>query len=60
MLVLKHAGHAPPGERLGVVVPAEHVHVFDAASGVRLDPLAADDPPARVDAPVLAGGDRAG
>jgi len=48
MLVVKLAGHPPPGERLAVTLPTAHIHVFDAASGRRLEPIGAENPPARV------------
>jgi len=47
-LVVKLTGHAPSGERLPVTVPPEHMHVFDAASGRRLEPIGAENPPVRV------------
>ncbi len=53
LLVMKLAGRAPPGKCLGVVVPPEHVHVFDSASGQRLDPLNADGVSARAGASAL-------
>src|SRR5271155_3647442 len=36
-LVIRLAGKAPEGEVLGVEFPPEHMHVFDAATGQRLD-----------------------
>jgi sn-glycerol 3-phosphate transport system ATP-binding protein len=36
-LSVKLPGHAPAGETLGVALPAAALHVFDAATGVRLD-----------------------
>jgi len=47
-LVMKLAGHPPLGERVAVTVPQAHMHVFDAESGRRLEPLAAENPPVRV------------
>ena len=47
-LVLKLAGAAPGGERLGVTVPPAFMHVFEAGSGRRLDPGGAENPPLRV------------
>jgi sn-glycerol 3-phosphate transport system ATP-binding protein len=47
-MVVKLAGHAPAGERIAVVVPPEHMHVFDSASGKRLDPVGAEIPPVRL------------
>ena len=35
-LVLRLAGRAPEGEMLPVVFPAEELHVFDAATGLRM------------------------
>ncbi len=35
---VKLAGAAPPGETLRVTIPAGHLHVFDAQTGLRLDP----------------------
>jgi sn-glycerol 3-phosphate transport system ATP-binding protein len=35
---LRLAGHAPEGSVLPVVIPPEHLHVFDGESGVRLEP----------------------
>jgi sn-glycerol 3-phosphate transport system ATP-binding protein len=37
---LRLAGHAPAGATLSVVIPPEHLHVFDGESGVRLEPAA--------------------
>ena len=54
-LVLKLTGHPPPGERLSVVVPPAHVHVFEAGSGRRLDPLGAQNAPSRLAAAQAAG-----
>jgi len=47
-MVVKLAGHAPPGAQLPVTVPLEHMHVFDSASGSRLEPLNAENPPVRL------------
>jgi len=47
-LVMKLAGQAPQGERLGAVVPPEHMHVFDTASGKRLDAFGPENAPPRV------------
>lgn len=47
-MVVKLAGHVPPIEQLAVVVPPEHMHVFDSASGKRLEPLSAENPPVRL------------
>jgi len=38
-LVVKLAGPAPPGDRLEVQPLPEHVHVFDQASGRRIEPM---------------------
>jgi sn-glycerol 3-phosphate transport system ATP-binding protein len=38
---LRLSGAAPAGAVLPVAVPAEHLHVFDAETGVRLDPIGA-------------------
>ncbi len=37
-LSVKLPGHAQPGENLRIGIPAAHLHVFDGASGKRLDP----------------------
>ncbi len=47
-MVVKLAGHVPPVEQLAVTVPPEHMHVFDSATGKRLDPLNTENPPVRV------------
>ncbi|HUB13432.1 MAG TPA: sn-glycerol-3-phosphate ABC transporter ATP-binding protein UgpC [Acetobacteraceae bacterium] len=47
-LVMKLPGHAPPGERLPVTVPPDYIHVFDAGSGRRIEPIAAENAPPRV------------
>jgi len=54
-LVMKLAGHAPAGETLHVLVPPAHMHVFETASGRRLDPIGAENPPARLAAARAAG-----
>ena len=41
MLALKRAGGPPPAETLAIVLPPAQFHVFDAASGLRLDPARA-------------------
>ena len=46
--VVKLAGHFAPVEQFAVVVPPSHMHVFDQASGLRLEPLGAEIPPVRV------------
>jgi sn-glycerol 3-phosphate transport system ATP-binding protein len=38
-LVLKLAGHAPAGETVQVELQPAHMHVFDRASGQRIDPI---------------------
>ncbi|MGA3398639.1 MAG: sn-glycerol-3-phosphate ABC transporter ATP-binding protein UgpC [Acetobacteraceae bacterium] len=53
MLVMKLAGRAPRDKCLGVVVPPEHVHVFDSVTGTRLDPVDTDNAAARADAPAV-------
>jgi hypothetical protein len=47
-MVVKLAGHAPAGAQLPVTVPPEHLHVFDSASGVRLEPSGTENPPVRL------------
>jgi sn-glycerol 3-phosphate transport system ATP-binding protein len=47
-LVVKLAGHFPAAERLPVTVPPAHMHVFDTASGKRLDPPGAEIAPVRL------------
>jgi len=47
-LVLKLPGHPPLGERLAVTVPPTQMHVFDAGSGSRLEPVGTENPPLRV------------
>jgi len=47
-LVVKLSGRAPEGDVLELVVPAEHVHVFDSGSGRRLDPVQAENRPVRL------------
>jgi sn-glycerol 3-phosphate transport system ATP-binding protein len=36
-LVIRLAGKAPEGEILTIGFPAEHIHVFDAETGLRLN-----------------------
>ncbi|CAH2600367.1 sn-glycerol 3-phosphate ABC transporter ATP binding subunit [Rhodovastum atsumiense] len=38
LLSVKLAGSAPGGESMTVAIPPEHIHVFDAATGLRVDP----------------------
>ena len=38
-LTVKLVGPAPPGDRLAVAPQPEHLHVFDQASGRRIDPI---------------------
>jgi sn-glycerol 3-phosphate transport system ATP-binding protein len=38
MLTVKLTGAAPRGETLRVVIPAEQLHLFDAETGLRLEP----------------------
>jgi sn-glycerol 3-phosphate transport system ATP-binding protein len=40
MLSVKVAGPAPAGEAIGIGFPSASLHVFDAGSGLRLDPQA--------------------
>jgi sn-glycerol 3-phosphate transport system ATP-binding protein len=47
-MVVKLAGHFPAAERLRVTVSPEHMHVFDTASGRRLDPPGAEIAPVRL------------
>ena len=47
-MVVKLTGHPPTGERLAVTVPTTHMHVFDAESGRRLEPIGAENQPVRV------------
>jgi sn-glycerol 3-phosphate transport system ATP-binding protein len=47
-LVVKLAGHFLAAERLPVTVPPAHMHVFDTASGKRLDPPGAEIAPVRL------------
>ena len=47
-IVAKLPGHAQVGAQLTVTLPAQHLHVFDAASGRRLAPLGGEIPPVRV------------
>jgi sn-glycerol 3-phosphate transport system ATP-binding protein len=42
-MVVKLAGHAPEGAHLPVIVPPEHMHVFDSGSGKRIEPLDAEN-----------------
>jgi sn-glycerol 3-phosphate transport system ATP-binding protein len=44
-LVVKIAGAAPPVETIKVSLLSDALHVFDAESGLRLEPLAASDRP---------------
>ena len=55
LLMLRLAGALEPRERLAVSLPESNLHVFDAASGARLDPE-----PAVSAAPLLVGSGRAG
>jgi len=41
-LAVKLNGPAPGGERLGVRLQPEHLHVFDRGSGHRIEPIGAD------------------
>jgi len=47
-MVVKLAGHAPAGAQLPVTVPPAQMHVFDSASGKRLEALQAENPPVRL------------
>jgi sn-glycerol 3-phosphate transport system ATP-binding protein len=47
-MVVKLLGHAPAGTRLPVTVPPEHMHVFDTASGRRIEPPGGENRPARL------------
>jgi sn-glycerol 3-phosphate transport system ATP-binding protein len=47
-IVVKLAGHAPAGAQLPVTVPPEHMHVFDSASGLQLEPLNTENPAVRL------------
>ena len=38
-LTVKLVGPAPAGDRLAVTPQPEHLHVFDHASGRRIDPI---------------------
>jgi sn-glycerol 3-phosphate transport system ATP-binding protein len=38
LVSVKLPGHAPAGERIRVAIPPSELHVFDATSGLRLDP----------------------
>jgi sn-glycerol 3-phosphate transport system ATP-binding protein len=50
-LVVKVAGAVPPGEAFAVTLPPAHLHIFDAETGLRLDPaLAAAAPLAELPA----------
>ena len=42
-LVVKLSGGAAVGENVTASVPPRHIHVFDADSGLRIEPLAAHD-----------------
>ncbi|MDR3537226.1 MAG: sn-glycerol-3-phosphate ABC transporter ATP-binding protein UgpC [Acetobacteraceae bacterium] len=41
-LVVKLSGHAPPGETLTVALQPAQLHVFDRASGRRIEPIGAE------------------
>ena len=43
-LVVKLVGAAPPGDRLTVAPQPEQLHVFDRASGRRIDPIGEETP----------------
>jgi sn-glycerol 3-phosphate transport system ATP-binding protein len=43
-LVVRLAGAAPAGERLTVRLQPQHLHVFDRASGRRIDPSREENP----------------
>ena len=47
-VVVKLAGRAPGEEVLQVVVPPEHLHVFNSGSGQRLEPVQAENRPVRL------------
>jgi len=47
-LVVKLPGAAPGGERLGVRLLPEHLHVFDRASGRRIEPAGQESPSLRL------------
>ena len=38
MVSLRLTGEPPETDRIEIRLPARHLHVFDAASGLRLDP----------------------
>ena len=47
-LTVKLVGSVPAGDRLSVAPQLEHLHVFDHASGRRIDPLGAETAPGRL------------
>jgi sn-glycerol 3-phosphate transport system ATP-binding protein len=47
-LVVKLPGAAPPGERIVVHPQPEHLHVFDRATGRRIDPIGEENPADRL------------
>ena len=47
-VVVKLAGAAPPGERIVVQPQPEHLHVFDRASGRRIDPTGEENAATRL------------
>ncbi len=47
-LVVKLLGTAPGGDRLPVRIRPEHMHVFDRASGRRIEPIGADSAAVRL------------
>jgi sn-glycerol 3-phosphate transport system ATP-binding protein len=47
-LVVKLPGAAPPGERILVHPQPEHLHVFDHATGRRIDPIGQENPADRL------------
>jgi sn-glycerol 3-phosphate transport system ATP-binding protein len=49
-LVVRVTTGTPIGETLSVRLPAEHLHVFDRASGRRIDPDGHENAAARVEA----------
>ncbi len=39
LFTIKLPGGSPPGEQVRVALPPEHLHVFEAETGLRLDPI---------------------
>ena len=49
-LVARIAGTAPAGDTLRLTLPSRHLHLFDQASGVRLEPVSRQERGGRADA----------